>query len=311
MKKLKLATLLTLTMVIGLPITSFAAQEGSQQLRVKTGMPKRKMETIFSSLIAWKQEAGARNKAKGLAFVDGSNTKKTITEIGTAKAIAKSLSAGINYEAPRARGAKVNYTKDKDELVITNTTGFDLTRIVLGDYTNQKLRYSIPNKKFSDAGVDIAIDLVYSAAVDYVDSASAKAVTKAAGGTVTVMIDNDSPIIIQTKDKSTQQLESELGKALGKAAHFSSEPIYPNIVQLQSRNYKPFDKGETQLINLSATSITIDVDDPSLSILTKFRFPVINQKEDNFENSVIKLVSFLMVACLGYIVYIRRRGLAK
>ena len=43
MKKLKLATLLTLTMVIGLPITSFAAQEGSQQLRVKIGMPKRKM----------------------------------------------------------------------------------------------------------------------------------------------------------------------------------------------------------------------------------------------------------------------------
>ena len=49
-------------------------------------------------------------------------------------------------------------------------------------------------------GFRVAIDLVYSAAVDYVDSASAKAVTKAAGGTVTVMIDNDSPIIIQTKD---------------------------------------------------------------------------------------------------------------
>ena len=307
-KILELATLLIITITASLPIISFAAQEGNDQLRVQTGAPKRTNETIFSSLVAWRHEDGENNKAKGLAFINGSNTKKTITDIDTAKIISKSLSAGVNYESPRSRGAMVKYSANKAEFVITNATGFDLNRVLFGDYTNQKLEYNVPGKKFSEAGVDIAIDLVYTAAVEYIDNFSSKSVPKTAGGTITVTIDNKSPIVIQTKGKNTKQLESELDKALGQIAHFSSVPIYPNIVELKSRNYKPFDGGELQLFNLNAKSIVIDINDSALGVLTKFKFPSIEKPEDSFENHIIKLVSLLLVAGFGYVFYARKKA---
>jgi hypothetical protein len=291
-----------------LPAIGFASVEGNDQLRVQTGAPKRTNETIFSSLVAWKQEEGAHNKAKGLTYIDGSNTKKPITDVEAAKKIAKSLNGGIKYEAPGARGSIVQYADNKAEFVIANTAGFDLTRVVLGDYTNQKLQYNVPGKSFRDAGVDIAIDLVYTAAVEYIDNFSSNVVKEAAGGVITVTIDNDSPIEIQTKGKSTKQLENELDKALGKIARFSSVPIYPNIVELKSRNYKPFDGGETQIFGLNAKSITIDVNDSGLGVLPKFRFPAVNEPEDNFENSVMKLVGFLLVASLGAVFYARKKS---
>jgi len=307
-KVLSLATLLALIITAGLPTISFAAKEESDQLRVQTGTPKRTNETIFSSLVSWKKEGGEHNKAKGLTYIDGSNGKKPTTDIEAAKKIAKSLNGGINYEAPRARGAIVKYTDNEAEFVITNTAGFDLTKVFLGDYTNQKLQYNVPGKSFSDAGVDMAIDLVYSAAVEYIDNFSSNVVREAAGGVITVTIDNNSPIEIQTKGKSTRQLEKELDQALGKRAHFSSEPIYPNIVELKSRNYKPFDGGETQIYGLNAKSITIDINDSGLGVLTKFRFPAVNEPEDNFEKSVMKLVGFLLVASLGAVFYARKKS---
>ena len=307
-KNLKLATLLTLTLTVGSPAICLAAQEGSDQLRVLTGEPKKTNETIFSSLVAWRQEDGEENKAKGLTFIDSSKTKKKITDIEAAKTIAKSLNAAINYKAPHSRGAMVRYTDNKAEFVITNITDFDLTRMFIGDYTNQKIQYNVPGKKFSEAGVDIAIDLVYSAAVESIDDLSSNVVSQATGGSITIIIDNNSPIVIQTKGKNTKQLESEIDKTLGEIAHFSSEPIYPNIVELNSRTYKPFDGGEIQLFGLHAKSISIDVNDSSLGVLTKFRFPAINKIEDSFENSVIKLVSLLIIASLGYVFYSRKKS---
>ncbi|MCK5829225.1 MAG: hypothetical protein KAH20_02880 [Methylococcales bacterium] len=304
---LNLAALFTLTFAIGIPTISFAAQAGNDQLRVKTGTPKKTKETIFSSLVSWKQEEGAENKAKGLTYIDGSNTK-TAKDVEAAKKIAKSLNGGINYEAPGSRGATVKYTDNTSEFVVTNTSGFDLTRVIFGDYTNQKLQYNIPGKSFSEASVDLAIDLVYSAAVEYIDNFSSNIVQETAGGVISVTIDNKSPIEIKTKGKSTKQLETEISKALGGIAHFSSEPIYPNIVELKSRNYKPFDGGEIQIFGLNAKSITIDVNDSGLGVLTKFRFPAVNEPEDNFENSVMKLVGFLLVASLGAIFYARKKS---
>lgn len=305
-KILNLVAIFLLTITAGLPAICFAAQQGSDQLRVQTGVPKRTSETIFSSLVAWNQKESVQNKAKGLTFIDA---KKITTDIEVAKKIAKSLSAGINYEAPRARGAKVKYTDNKAEFVITNTDGFDLNRVVFGDYTNQKLQFNVPGEKFSDVGVDIAIDLVYSKAVEYIDGFSSNIVQQTVGGVVTVTIDNNLPIEIQTKGKTTKQLEVELDKALGKVAHFSSQPIYPNIVELKSRNYKPYDGGEIQILGLNAKSITIDVNDPGLGVLIKFRFPAaINESEEGFNKSVMRLVGFLLLASLGYVLYARKKG---
>lgn len=294
-----------LTFFATLPLISSADSEGKDQLRIQTGTPKRKIETAFSSLVAWRKEQADVNKANGLTFIHGSDSKKPTTDVEAARKIANAINGWINYAAPTDRGAIAKFSKDKAEILISNRAGFDLIRLTTRDYTNQKLQYNIPGKSFKDASVNMAIDLVYSAAVEYLDNFSSNIQLKTAGGTITVTIDSNSPIEIKTDGKTTKQLESELAQALGSNANFSSTPIYANFVEFKSRNYKAFDRGEIQLPRLNAKSITIDINDSGLGVLTKFSFPDIHQPESNSGN-ISYIIALLIAAGLGYFFYSRK-----
>ena len=304
-KRNLLSLVILLTSVIVLPSISWADSEGKDQLRIQTGTPKRTNETIFSSLVAWRKEQANVNKANGLTFIHGSGDKKPTTDVEAARKIASALNGGVNYSAPRDRGAIVKSSKDKAEILISNKEGFDLIRLTTRDYTNQKLQYNIPGKTFNDASVDLAIDLVYSAAVEYLDNFASDIKLKTTGGTITVTKNNDKPIVLKTAGKTTKQLEQELAQALGSNANFSLSPLYPNFVEFKSRNYKAFDGGEVQLPRLNANSITIDINDSGLGVLTKFRFPDVHKAESDSDN-LPYLIAFLVVAGLGYFLYTRK-----
>ena len=256
-------------------------------------------------MVTWRKGSAIVHRANGLTFVNGSDTKKPTSAVEIARKITSSLNAGIDYDAPSERGSIAKNAKDKAEVLVSNKNGFDLAHITTRDYSNQKLTYNIPGKSFKAASVDIAIDLVYSAAVEYVDGFSTGIKHEAAGGLVTVTIDNNSPIEIKTNGKSAKQIEKELAQALGSNAHFSSNSIYPNFTERKSRNYKPFDGGEVQLLNLSAKLITVDIDDPGLGALVKFDFPDINKPTDVAGN--INYIVGLLLACVfGYFFYISK-----
>jgi len=227
--------------------------------------------------VSWRKGGATEHRANGLIFVNGFESKNPTSAITLAKKAAKSLNAGINYDSPHARGAIVDYVKDETRYIVSNREGFDLAYITTRDYSNQKLHYDIPNKDFNSASIDVAIDIVYSATVEYIDNFSKSNRESAAGGTITLTLDQKKPIKIKTSGKSTKVIEKEIAEALGTQAKFSSNPLYPNFVELKSRNYKPFDGGEVQLPQLKASSITIDVDDAGLGVLTKFKFPDIHQ----------------------------------
>lgn len=186
--------------------------------------------------------------------------------------------------------------------MVSNKADFDLTHITVRDYTNQQLRYNIPGKSFKEASVDVAIDLVYSAAVEYVDGFSTGIKQEAAGGFVRVIVDKNSPIEIKTDGKSARQIEDEPAQALGSSAHFSSTPIYPNFVELRSKNFKSFDGGEVQLPNLNAKTIIIDINDSGLGVLTKFDFPDVNKPVD-VVGKMPYIIGFLIAGILGLVFY--------
>jgi len=121
-----------------------------------------------------------------------------------------------------------------------------------------------------------------------------------------VTIDKKAPIEIKTQGKSTQQIESELAKIIGAEAQLSSTPLYPNFTERKSRNYKPFDGSEIQLRGLNAKSITIDVHDAGLGVLTKFKFPDVDKPTDIAGNIFGIIASILGVALLGYLLYRRK-----
>ncbi len=96
-----------------------------------------------------------------------------------------------------------------------------------------------------------------------------------------------------------------MAQALSVNAHFSLSPIYPNFVELKSRNYKAFDPGEVQLPRLNANSITIDTNDAGLGVLTKFSFPDVHKAERESDN-LPYLIALLVVAGLSYFLYMRK-----
>ncbi len=306
-KRKTLTLSLLLAYMVGLPSISVANPEKTDQLRIKTSAPKRSIETSFSSMVSWQKQGINFNKANGLAFIKGTDNKKPMTAVDVAKKVAGALSAAIKTEAPSDRGASVEINKNEDELLIFNKASFAIDRITTRDYTNQSLSYNIPGKSFANASVDISINLVYTAEVEYIRDFSSDIKLETAGGTVTISIGTDAPIVVQTKGKSTQQLEVEIAKALGSKGTFSSSPLYPNFTENRSKNYKAFDGGEVQLLGLNAKSITIDINDSGLGVITKFRFPNTLKTETSSDNNILPIFGFLIVAGLGYFFYSRKK----
>jgi len=311
-KRKVLSSAMLLAFAMALPSTGMANNpEKTDQLLIQTGAPKRSIETAFSSFVSWHSEKGslnqgAVNKSNGLAFIKGTKNKKTITASDVSKKAAGALIAGIKNEAPSDRGVIVELNKNKAEFLIYNKAGFAIDRFTTRDYTNQEISYSIPGKSFANASVDISINLVYTAVVEYNRDFVSDIKLEPAGGSISLMLDNDAPIVLQTKGKSTEQLEVEIAQALGSKADFSSAPIYPNFTEIRSKNFKAFDGGEVQLLRLNARSITIDINDSGLGVLTKFRFPN-SPKSENSSDNMLPIFGFLIAAGLGYFFYNRKK----
>jgi hypothetical protein len=284
---------------------TYALPAEQNQLRIQTSDSKRGMDTGFSTLTSWRKGAENLHRVNGLIFINGFESKNPTSAAEIAHKAANALNADINYDAPTERGAIAEFTKDKAEFLISNKEGFDLAHITTRDYSNQKIQYDIPNKSFSSAGVDVAIDLVYSAEVEFIEGFSSGIHKKTAGGFVAVTIDDEPTIEIKTDGKSTEQLEKELVQLIGSKSQFSVTPIYPNYVEERSRNYKPFDGGEIQLLNLNAKSVTIDVADSGLGVLTKFSFPDVNKPTD-VANKVPYIFGILLTIFLGYLFYVMK-----
>jgi len=280
MKRNNYLILTTLYAALGFSAVATALPAEKNQLRIQTSESKRNIDTGFSTLVSWRKGAENLHRVNGLIFIDGLESKNPTSAAGVAQKAANALNADINYDAPMERGAIAEFTKGKPEFTISNKEGFDLAHITTRDYSNQKLQYLIPEQSFSSAAVNLAIDLVYAAEVEFIEGFSAEINKKTAGGFVSVAIDNEPAIEIQTDGKTTEQLEKELAQLIGAKATFSATPLYPNYVENGSRNYKPFDKGEIQLFNLNAKSITINVADSGLGVLTKFSFPDANKPTD-------------------------------
>jgi len=284
---------------------AYALSNSHNELRLETGLSKRKGETAMSYLVSWRKGDSNLHRANGLTFIKGSDSKTPTSASEAARKMTNALNASINYDAPQERGVLAKFTKDKAEVLVSNKPDFELAQITVRDYSNQELHFNIPNKSFKAASVEVAIDFVYSAAVEYIDGFASTGKLKTAGGLITVVIDNNPAIEIKTEGKSTAQIEAELAKAIGSNANFSSTAIYPNFVERKSRNYKAFDGGEVQLVNFNAKSISVDITDSGLGVLTKFKFPDAN-KPTEVAGKMPYIIGFLVAGVLGYLLYISK-----
>lgn len=251
-----------------LAVTTPAAQDG---LRMRTSLPKKASDSLFSYTVEWRQDQEELYRVTGLSFLNAAKIDSEASPARITKKIATSLKDGMIQLDPHWRGITVTQPEDKPELVIANKAGYSLTSAVFRDYSNQLLRFDVPGKSFNAAGVQTAIDLVYAADVEYLDGFSSKRSQTASQGEIEIRIDEQAPIRIKTDGKTTRDLEAEIARELSQAT-LSETPLFPHLVTKDKRNNKPFDGGEVQLLNLPAQSISIDISDPQLGVLMKFQY---------------------------------------
>jgi hypothetical protein len=290
------------TIIFSHPALAIKTPAGQDKLLIHTGTPKRNGDSLFSFTAEWRVDEGSIYRGTGLLFIKGPDQTNPTTDVQIAKQMVSALNDGMVPLFPSWRGVLPEYTPDKPEVTLSNKAGYSFTSITVRDYANQKLTYEITNGNFNSADISVAIDLVLAASVDYIEGFTVYKPSEKEKhqGSIEISIGDDKPIIIKTNNKTTAQLEQEIASALGKA-NFSTEPLFPNLKDGDTRNHKPFDGSEVQLTNIAASTITIDINDQSLGVLTKFKFKDTNQPSDVFNPMTIIILLGLVVA--GYFGY--------
>ncbi len=282
---------------------------GQDKLRVTTGEPKRNGDSLFSYTVEWRIDEGVISRATGIFFIKGPDRLKPTSDIDVAKKMVSSLNDGMEQQYPSWRGVLARNIQGEPEITLVNKSGFSFTTLTIRDYSNQKMTFDQVDKTFAAAGIDVAIDLVLTSNVDYIEGFTTydPAKNSAHQGSIEIRIDDSKPVVIQTNDKTTAQLEQEIASALS-SAKFSTEPLFPNLMDSDNRNNKPFDGGEVQFTTLAARTITMNINDPTLGALTKFKYQDNNQSTDAFNPmTMIILLGLAIVGFFGYNTYQARK----
>lgn len=279
---------------------SAATPVNHERLRIHTGLPKKAGDALFAYSPEWRIDGGEVYRITAMSFLNAnkvdSNDPTSIT-----KKLATVAKDGWIQLDPKLRGITLTQIEDKPALLISNKAGFSLTTVLFKDYTNQTLSYDLVDQSFSAAGVELAIDLVYAADVDYLDNFSSKKAQHAEHGSIEVVIDGHAPIVIKTDGKTTRELEHDIARQLN-GAKTSETSLIPHIINKDKRNNKPFDGSEIQLSKLDAKRISISVDDPSLGVLTKFKYPDDNPSISMAEpRYMIFLATFLLLVGVFFV----------
>ncbi len=276
-------------------VTTPAEQD---KLHIHTGIPTKKSDALFSYTVEWRIDDGELYRASGLSFLNAAKLDSTISSAVIAKKFVTAMKDGMVQLDPNWRGITINQIPDKPEVALANKTGFSITNVTVRDYTNQTLSYDLAGKSFAEAGVDIAVDLVLAADVEYLDEYAGIKSQTVSAGEIEIDIDQQKPIHVNTDGKTTRELEQEIAQQLS-TSHFSDTPLFPSLASKDTRNIKPFDGSEVQFLNIAAKTISIGVKSPELGVIAKFKYKDENRSlhviEPRFMLAALPVVSLLIV----------------
>ena len=283
-----------------------ATPANQNQLRIHTSLPKKSGDSLFSYTAEWRQNAGKLYHSTGMSFLDAN---KQDPETGASK-IAKKLASAIKESMiqldPNWRGINVDQTDEQAEFIISNKNGYALTSVVMRDYTNQSLDFDLMGKRFNTESVQIAFDLVLAADVEYLDKFSSQKPKTAGQGNIEIQIDEQKPVVIKTDGKTTREIESEITHQLA-GSQLGDTTLVTSQIGKDTRNIKPFDGAEVQLLNAAAKRVQIDVNDPSLGVLVKFKFKDPEATVSSESHTMVYLLAGLAILIAGFFWYRKKQ----
>lgn len=259
-------------------VSSYArTPAGDVELHIFPGDTQKPGESVFSISGRWLTDDELQTGFTALTFLNGPDQPKPDTAQSATKKVAKSVQRGMAYLRGSLRGLVVEAHQDAapPNYAITNREGFSVTKITLRDYINDKYTTEIAAKSFGQKGVRLSFDVAESASIAKIEvnaSIGDQNNFRANGGGIDITIGDGKTIRVETKDRSTEQIEKELASKLG--GKFSSSPLFPDErEQRDKKNIKPFDGGEAQIDSMNANTYTIEVKDTSLGMINRFLFP--------------------------------------
>jgi len=269
-----------------------ATPYGRDQIRVHTGEAGKPGDTLFALTSRWRIDGDVTYESTGITFVSGAERPKPTTGPGVAKKLAIAMSDGMIKQYPSWRGVEAVNVPGQPEMTISNKEGFSLFKVTFRDYTNGKMTYDLHGKSFSAAKVAVGVDIVYSAAVEYLAAFAnvEEKMTEATGGGIDISVDGGQTISVATQGKTTEQIEQAIASKLS-SGQISTSVLYDHTTDGDARNSKPYDGSSVHFLNLPAKSITIQVNDPSLGALMKFKFP-----DEDAPFSLVKPIQFSLLA---------------
>ena len=277
-----------------------ATPAGQQQIRLHTNLPKKTGESLFSYTAEWQLDGGKLYHSTGMSFLDANKIDDATALSKMTKKLATSMKDGMTQLDPNWRGLIVEHPEEQPELILSNKAGYALDSVVFRDYTNQALRFDLLNKSFNTEQVQLAFDLVLAADVEYLDKFSGQKPKTAGQGDIEIRIDEHAPIQIKTDGKTTREIETEITRQLG-GSQLSESTLVNSQVHKDTRNIKPFDGAEVLMANLAAKSVAIDVRDPSLGVLVKFKFKNQTSPIDSEPRSLLVILGLLGLMVAGYL----------
>jgi hypothetical protein len=281
---------------------------GQDKLRIHTSQPKRNQDSLFSYTVEWRIDEKELFRSYAITFLNGKKFEGDTAGGLVAKKLVTAMKDGLIQLDPNWRGITVEQAQEHANFTIANKTGFSLTTVTVRDYSNQAVKYDLVDKTFTEAGVQLAFDLVYTGDVEYIDDFATRSVKNASQGEIIVKIDDEKPVHIKTDGKTTAELEAELAEHFG-SAHLSKTPVFPTLPSSDTRNIKPFDNSEVQFLNLEAKSISIDITDPELGVLSKFKYLDNNGAVHIFEPRLMMfLFALVSVLTVGFLWFKNRKS---
>lgn len=280
---------------------------GENKLRIHTSLPKKAGESLFSYTAEWRQGGGKSYHSTGMSFLDANKLDETVSAARIAKKLAAAMKESMIRLDPNWRGLVIDQAPEQAEFVLSNKAGYALTTLVFRDYTNQNLAFDLDGKNFNADGVQVAFDVVLAADVEYLDKFSGEKPKTAAQGDIEIRIGDLAPVRIKTDGKTTREIETELASQLS-MSKLTASTLVTSQIGKDTRNIKPFDGSEIQLPNLAAKSISIDINDPSLGVLVKFKFKDANPGVNAEPSMMLAIVVIVVLALLALLWYRRSQN---
>lgn len=298
------ASLIILITMMNIHPSQAETPTGQDELRIHTGNPKQSGESIISVTARWRTDQGLLTGSTSLIIVNGPDRRHSDDGLSIAQKVSKAMKISMIDHHPNMRGLTINVVEDADDpqIVVKNNRGHSFTLLTLRDYTNQKFTVDIGGKSSSKTPVKVAIDLVDASGVDFVDEFNPKSkvqqLLRASGGGVNIRMGSGKSRAIKTKNRALEEIEKTIASKVG--GRFRTSPLFADEKERDKRNIKPFDGGDVQFAELASNSFTVELNDSSLGIITRYQFSDAKGSSGGAASNLPLIIVLVLVGVGGF-----------